>query len=175
MSDAIATPAPRLTPDLLRGSKSIDHAGRSRVTRRDEAAYLLGSHAVDREVQPGLVEQLVQVHIDSPGDRTDLLGESRGKRKIVRHVGTNDLNVNWSGKTKVQNLSDDVGRFEEEGCGGEILWQFFAQFLDIVGGRVMFDLKRDQDLRIEIAYGFAVAVRQIHSAGRQADVVENAT
>src|SRR5260370_38803564 len=105
MSDAIATPAPRLTPDLLRGSKSIDHAGRSRVTRRDEAAYLLGSHAVDREVQPGLVEQLGQVHIDSPGDRTDLLGESRGKRKIRRHVGAQSMNVNWGWRTKAQGLS----------------------------------------------------------------------
>src|SRR4029077_18283523 len=58
---------------------------------------------------------------------------------------------------------------------GEIPRQLFAQLLDIVGGRVMFGLKRDQNFRIEIAYGFAVAIRQIDSAGRQADVVENAT
>src|SRR5439155_25568347 len=38
----------------------------------------------------------------------------------------------------------------------------------------MFWLERDQDLRIEIAHGFAIAIRKIDSAGRQADVVENA-
>jgi hypothetical protein len=33
-----------------------------------------------------LVEQLVQVHIDSPGDRTDLLGQSRADGQIGRYA-----------------------------------------------------------------------------------------
>jgi hypothetical protein len=38
----------------------------------------------------------------------------------------------------------------------------------------MFRLEGDQDLRIEIAYGFAIAIGEVDSAGRQADVVKNA-
>ncbi len=138
-------------------------------------SHLLRSHAVDREVQPGLVEQLVQVHIDGAGDRTDLFGHSRRKREVVRHVAADDLNVNRGRQAKVQNLGDDVGWLEEERSGGESLRQLFAQLLHIIGSRVMFCLKRDQDLRIEITHGFAIAVRKIDSARRQADVVENAT
>src|SRR5713101_5291779 len=100
----------------------------------------------------------MQMYIDSAGDRTDLFGHSRRKCEVMRHVTTDDLNVNGSGETEVQDLGDDVGWFEEERRGRERFRQFFAQLLNIAGSRVMFGLKRNQDLRIEIAYGFAIAI-----------------
>jgi len=61
-----------------------------------------------------------------------------------------DLNVNRRWKAEVQNLSDDVGRLEEERSCGERFGQLFAQLLHILGGRMMLGLQRDEDLRIEI-------------------------
>src|SRR5258708_24795156 len=138
-------------------------------------AYLLRSYAVDGEIDAGLVEQLVQVHVDSPGNHADLFGHPCRKREIARHVGTDDLNVNRRRQTKVQSLGDNVGRLKEERNTGEGLRQFLAQFLYVAGCRAVLGLKGDEDLGIEIAHGFAIAVREIDSARRQADVVENAS
>src|SRR5580704_2045807 len=117
----------------------------------------------------------MQVDIDGAWNRSDLFGHSRRKRSVVRHVVPDDLNVNRGRQAKVQDLGDDVGWLEEELRGGKVLRQLFAQLLDVISSRVMLCLKRDQDFCIEIAHGFAIAVGQINSAGRQADVVENAT
>src|ERR1700676_929800 len=115
------------------------------------------------------------MHVNGAGNRTDFFCHSGCQREIVGHVGTDDLNVNRGRKTEVQKLGDDVSRLEEERGGGESLWQLFAQLLYVIGSRVMLLLKRDQDFRIEVTHCFAIAVGKIDSAGRQADIVENAT
>ena len=55
--------------------------------------YLLRSHAVHREVQPRLIEQLVQMHIDGAGHRADLFGHSAASAKLCAISAADDLNV----------------------------------------------------------------------------------
>src|SRR5579862_8512523 len=116
----------------------------------------------------------MDMNVDRAGDRPDLLGDIGRQREIAGHVAADDLNVDGSGKPEIQDLSYDIGRLKGERSVRKMFRQFFAELRDVAGGRVMFRLQGDQDLRVEVADGFAVAVGEIDSAGGQTNVIENA-
>src|SRR5258708_2345107 len=114
------------------------------------------------------------MNVDGTGHGPDPLGNAGGECEIVSHVAADDLNVDRRGKTEIQGLGDDIGRLKEEPGGREQFWQLPAKLLDVPRSRMVFRVQRYQDLGIRIANRFTIAIRQIDSAGRQSDVVENA-
>src|SRR5579863_4835659 len=113
------------------------------------------------------------MHVNGARDGPDLLGHVCRQSEIVWHVVTDDLNIDWRREAEVQDLRDDVCRLKEERSGRKVFWQLLTEFFDISGRWMMPGLKRYQDLGVEVADRFAVAVGEVDSACRQADIVEN--
>src|SRR5208283_845572 len=94
-------------------------------------ADLLRLGPIHIDMQIGLIERLLNVQIDSPGNLPDPLQQLVGECPVGIHAVARNLNVNGSGQTEVQNLTDNVGRQEREGYAGELLRKFQTQIVNI--------------------------------------------
>src|SRR5690242_17049124 len=93
------------------------------------------------------------------------------RNPVVRvKVTANNLNVDGGGQAKVQDLTHDIRRLEEELRSRKIERQIFAQLLYVSCSRVMMLLiERDEYLGIGCADGSTRAVCRINRAERQPD------
>src|ERR1700730_18925524 len=78
--------------------------------------HLLRSRAIYGVLQPGLIERLLNMDVNCTGHGTNFVGYPGGDGEIVREVRSGNLNIDRRGQTEIENLADDIRRFEEE-CG----------------------------------------------------------
>src|SRR6266849_6483645 len=74
---------------------------------------------------------------------------------------------------EVQDLADDVGRLEKEFHAGKTIWQFVSQTVNVAFGGAMPGFQRHQNLSVGCADRPPIAVREVDSAVRQANVVQH--
>ncbi len=129
--------------------------------------------AVGDDTQLGLVEGLLDAQVHEPRHVAQLLQHLVREIPILR-ARADDLDVDGRRQAEVEDLADDVGRQERERRARELLRQHFAQRLDVVSGRPVILVQRDQHVRIAVADGAGVAVRDVDARHRQADVVDDA-
>jgi hypothetical protein len=97
-------------------------------------------------VYVGFVEGLLDARVGDPGYIFDLLEQPSRELLIPREVVADDLNVDGSGQTKVQNLADDVGRQEREGHAGKLFGQTNSQIVNVLSGLVVIHRESGQDI-----------------------------
>src|SRR5258708_10748068 len=110
--------------------------------------------------------------VDDAGNRGKPLAELPCNRKVVQVVA-HGSDVDLRRQSEVQNLRYDIGRLEIE-C---VLWerggQDLAQFLDVVGGRLVALLERHLYDAIVDPYGRAVGECQIVGSLWQSYIVDD--
>jgi hypothetical protein len=129
-------------------------------------AQLLRPTAIDRHVEFGIVEILLDVRVGDARDTPDTIQQLLGKGVVAGEVEAPYLHVDRRRCAEVQDLGYDVRRQEGEGHAGEFGRELSAQAADVVGCRGMVFLQRDQDIRVGGAGRRRVAVGQIDAADR---------
>ena len=86
-------------------------------------ARLLRLGAVDRDLEVGIVERLLDAGIDDAGHVAHLVQDAVGDAAIALDVGAVDLDVDRRGQAEIQDLGDDVRGQEVEGDAGKSLRQ----------------------------------------------------
>ena len=136
-------------------------------------AGLLRAGAVDRHLQPGLIDRLLDPQVDDARHLVDLLVEALRKRPVGDHVAADHLDIDGRGQSKIENLADDVGGQEIEHQPRKLFRQLGAQQLEVAGGRRMPRFQRDLDVGVGSADGARHVVRHIGAGQRQTDVVDD--
>ena len=139
-------------------------------------ADVLGASAIDIKVKRGGVECLLDANVDGAWDVAQFTGEFLRKQVVALLIcrGTQDGNVDGSGRAEVQNLGDDVGGLKIELHAGKFLRQLFAEDVDVFGGTFgALALELDENFGVGSADGAGVAVSEIDAAIWKANVVEN--
>ena len=122
----------------------------------------------------GRVEHLLHVDVGGAGNLSHPVGDLLGDEVIALHVGADDLDVDGRRQAEVQDLGDDVGRLEEELHSREVPGQFLAQLADVLRrGMMVLFIQSHQDLGVAAADHAGIAVGQIDTRIRQADVVKD--
>ena len=119
------------------------------------------------------VEYLLEADVDGPGNGRDAPHEVAGDLLVLR-VAPDDLHVDRRRQSEVQDLPDDVGGLEEEHQFREPFAQDRAQAGDVLQGRaVALRIEGDENLPVGRRDDRRVAERQVHSAPRDTDVVDD--
>src|SRR2546429_2885236 len=88
------------------------------------------------------------------------------------HAG--DFHVNRRGRAEIQDLCDDVRRLKEELHPGKKPRQLFAQIVDVGTGRLAAPFRQlHKNFRVGTPDGAGVAIGEVNTAVRQADIVED--
>src|ERR1051326_4473248 len=89
-------------------------------------------------------------------------------------IRSHHLHVNGSGQAEVQNLSDDIGRLEEEFHSWKMLRQKLSQMPHERGlRRMMLGIEGDENFRVTTPDRPVGTVRLVDAGIGQADIVEN--
>src|SRR5882724_5643210 len=96
-----------------------------------------------------------------------------GHPKVGRPVIADGTNVDLRGKAEIENLGDYVGGLKIEHALRKGGWQHLAQLADIVGGRSVTLLERDQDRTVIDADRRSVGERQVVCPRRQSYIVDD--
>jgi len=97
----------------------------------------------------------------------------RSARARCIQIGPDDLNIDRSGQSKVQNLGHNVHRHHIERHARVLVSQHAAQPLDILLAGMMIAGQLHLDICVGGAYRRGGRVGKIQRGVRQADVVEN--
>ena len=100
-------------------------------------ADLLRFGAIHFDVQFGLVESLLDAQVHGTGHKFQAIQQIVGKDTIGREIAPEDLDVNGSGQAEIEDLADDVRGQEVKSDAREVLGQFDAQVVHVLGGRMM--------------------------------------
>jgi hypothetical protein len=122
-------------------------------------------------VQFGLVKGLLNTKIYRAGDEFQAVQQVVRKHPIGLKIASEDLDVNGSGQAEIENLADDIRGQEIKGDAGEILGEFDAQFVNVLGGGMMILGKFGEDIGVARTDRRGIAVGKIDTAVRQADIV----
>src|SRR5487761_2756896 len=87
-------------------------------------AYALQAGTVHLQRDPGLIQSLVDMHIDGPIDGLDPVHELSGKYSVLGNIIAVYLYIDCRGNTKIENLGHDIGRLKEELDTRETLAEF---------------------------------------------------
>ena len=87
--------------------------------------------------------------------------------RLPARVDADHLHVDRGGQAEVEDLAGDVGRLEEERAVREAPGQLLPQPGDVVRGRPVLRLERDEDLAVGVADGAVVDVGPDRERRRQ--------
>jgi len=130
-----------LIGDAIRGIEPEIGGGLETATQRDENALrdITGIHAdlgdsgaVDVHPDRRQIHQLLHVHVSGAGHLAEAVGNLIRERMAGLDIGADDLNVDGSGQTEIQNLSNDVGGLKEKLHSGETPRQLLTQLPNVV-------------------------------------------
>ena len=131
-----------------------------------------GPGAIDLGVERRPIDFLLQMRVDDTGNGGKALAQFLCNRKVVG-PRAHRADVDLRRQPEVQNLRHDIGGLEVERVFRECGRQHLAQFLDIVGGRLVAFLQRHLDDAVVDADRRAVGESQIIGSRRQPDIVDD--
>ena len=121
-------------------------------------------------------DRTLDEHADPPRpEYAAICGSTRSANaRLVSTLLPYNLHIDRRGQTEVQNLRHDIGRQEIERRAGKLLAADPAQRAHVIRlSADDFQLQCHQNVRIRRADLARIAVREIHLAIRQTDVVQN--
>src|SRR6202166_2281768 len=136
-------------------------------------ATLGGLGAVHGHIELRVIERLLYARIGDARHAPDFLQHTSRDFAIALNIGSLDLNIDGSGQTKVQNLSDDVRGQEVKGRAGIFAGQRLSQALHIVCRSVVIFVEGHQNIGVARSDEARGAVHEIDGAVRQADIVQD--
>ena len=122
--DLIGHPIARVQPEIGSGLKAA--AQGNQRTLGDFArgqADLRNPRALDIHVQRGQRKLLLHVNVGRAGNVPHAVRDTLRNGVVALHVGADDLHVDGSGQSEIQDLGDDIRRLEEEFDAGKALRQ----------------------------------------------------
>src|SRR5471032_2419383 len=136
-------------------------------------AEQLRARAVDVDVKRWRVLRLLDTGIDYTGNLANLAQQPVRVSEVPGQVVAANLQVNGGQRAEVQDLADDVRRWERERHARIKTWQLLAHLAHVLRGRTMIFVQRDLDVAVLRADRPGVVIGEIDTADRQADVVNH--
>ena len=170
-SQIIRNPGGRIGPEvgrnlLRRTQADIDVGGHSACIE----AKLRGTGPIDLGVEGRRVDFLLQMRVDDAGYGGKPLLELSCNRKVVLVIAYRP-DVDLRRQPEIEDLRHHIGGLEIEHVLRERSRQHLAQFLDVLGGRLVAILERHLDDAIVDSDRRAVGECQIVGSRRQPDIV----
>src|ERR1700687_812403 len=120
-----------------------------------------------------LIEGLLDTQVTRSRNRRNPAQQFVGELAVVRQVVAGYLDVDRGRKAEIQDLAHDVRRKKRKIHAGKLFSQLQTQIVDILFGRPMSRVQRDQNVGVRGTGRGGVAVRKIDAAVGQTNIVNN--
>src|ERR1700688_3315043 len=136
-------------------------------------ATLGGLGAVHSHIELRIIKRLLYARIGDARHTFDFLQHPSRDFAIALNIGSLDLNIDGSGQTKVQHLSNDVRGQEVKGRAGIFAGQRLSQALNIICCSVVIFVEGHQNIGVARSDEARGAVHEIDGAVRQPNIVQD--
>ena len=133
-----------------------------------------GHHAVERDIQRGSLERLLDASVGDAGHVVDPRQQVGCQLAVLHHVGAADLDVDRGRRAEIQDLAHHVGRQKRKGHTRELARQDSRSDFTYSAVGIEVIAQGDEKIGIDDADGARVAVGHVRAAEWQPDIVDGA-